>query len=68
MDGCIFRQIMGLVMTGDEHDLFCKFIKIKQPIFPSTESKDAGDFIIDCHERLHKMGLVKSYVVELVTF
>lgn len=59
---------MGPMMTKDKHELFYKFIKIKPPIFHRTESENAYKFIIDYYERLHKMGAVERYGVELVTF
>lgn len=56
------------MMTRDENELFCRFIKMKPPISHGIESENAYKFIIDYHERLHKMGVVERYGVELVTF
>ncbi|XP_059301842.1 uncharacterized protein LOC132053752 [Lycium ferocissimum] len=55
-------------MTGEEHDLFWRFTKMKPPIFYGTESEEAYEFIIDCHARLHKIGVVDKYGMEFVTF
>lgn len=56
------------MMIRDNHELFSKIFKMNLSVFHSTESKDAYDFIIDCHERLYKMDVVEMYYVELVTF
>ena len=47
------------IMTGDQHELFTKFLKLKPPVFKGAESEDAYDFLVDCHELLHKMGIVE---------
>lgn len=56
------------MVTGNEHDMFYKFIKMEPLIFHGTESDKIYEFIIDCHKRLHKMGMAERYSVELVTF
>ena len=55
-------------MTSDQHELFSKFLKLKPPVFKGTESEDAYDFLVDCHELLHKMGIVERFGVEFVTY
>ncbi|KAF3657744.1 putative pre-mRNA-processing factor 6-like [Capsicum annuum] len=65
---CFPKTGGGLVMIGYEHDLFFKFIKMKPLIFHSTKFEDAYKLIIDCHEKLHNMGVVERYGMELVTF
>lgn len=62
------RQVVGPLMTGDEHDLFYKFIKMNPSILYVIESEDAYEYIINCHERLYRMGVVEWYGVELITF
>ena len=53
------RLTIGFIMTGDQHELFIMFLKLKPPVFEGTESKDALDFLVDCHELLHKMEIVE---------
>lgn len=66
--GIFLRPVTGQVMTGEEHDMFWSFSKIKAPVFYCTNSKNACEFIIGCHERLYKMGLMERYGVEFVSF
>ena len=49
----------GPIMTNDQHELFSKFLKLKPPVFKGAEFEDAYDFLVDCHELLHKMGIVE---------
>ena len=35
--------------------------------YKGVESEDAYDFLVDCHELLHKMGIVERFGVEFVT-
>lgn len=60
--------VLDFVMIGMEHNLLTKFFKMKPPIFQGTESEDALMFIIDCYERLHKMGIIQQQRFEFVTF
>ena len=46
-------------MTSDQHELFTKFLKLKPPVFKGAESEDAYDFLVYCHELLHKMDIVE---------
>ena len=55
-------------MTNDQHELFSKFLKLKPQVFKGTESEDAYDFLVDCHELLHKMGIVERFGVQFVTY
>ena len=55
-------------MTSDQHELFSKFLKFKPPVFKGAESEDAYDFLVDCHELLHRMGIVERFGVEFVTY
>ncbi|KAK4713525.1 hypothetical protein R3W88_019432 [Solanum pinnatisectum] len=55
-------------MTIDRHNLFIKFLKLNSPFFIGTEYKDAYDFLVDCHELLHKMDTVARFGVEFVTY
>ena len=61
------RLTTGPVMTNDQHELFSKFLKLKPPVLKGAESEDAYDFLVDCHELLHKMGIVERFGVEFVT-
>ena len=55
-------------MTSDQHKLFGKFLKLKPPVFKGAKSEDAHDFLVDCHELLHKMGIEERFGVEVVTY
>ena len=66
--GTFPRLTTGSIMTGDQHELFIKFLKLKPPVFKGAESEDAYDFLVDCHELLHKMDIVERFGVEFVTY
>ena len=66
--GTFPRLTTGPIMTSDQHELLSKFLKLKPPVFKGTESEDAYDFLVDCHELLHKMGIVERFGVEFVTY
>ena len=55
-------------MTGDQYELFIKFLKLKPPVFKDVESEDAYHFLVDCHELLHKMYIVERFGVKFVTY
>ena len=67
-EGTFPRLTTGSIMTGDQHELFIKFLKLKPPVFKGFEYGDAYDFLVDCHELLHKMDIVKRFGVEFVTY
>ena len=62
------RLTTGPIMTSDQHELFSKFFKLNPPVFKGSQSEDAYDFLVDCHELLHKMGRVERFGVEFVTY
>ena len=62
------RLTTGPIMTSDQHELFSKFLKLKPPVFKGAESEDAYEFLVDCHELLHKMDIVERFSVEFVTY
>lgn len=55
-------------MNDDEHGLICNFMNINPPVFQGVESKDAFEFLIGFHERLHKKGIIEKNRVEFVYF
>ncbi|XP_069146470.1 uncharacterized protein [Solanum lycopersicum] len=66
--GTFPRLTTGPIMTNDQHELLSKFLKLKPPVFKGAESEDAYDFLVDCHELLHKMGIVERFGVEFVSY
>ena len=57
--GTFPRLTTGPIMTSDQHKLFTKFLKLKPPISKGAKSDGAYDFLVDCHELLHKMDIVE---------
>ncbi|TMW80760.1 hypothetical protein EJD97_015510 [Solanum chilense] len=57
--GTFPRLTTGSIMTGNQHELFVKFLKLKPPVFKGAESEDAYDFLVDCHELLHTTDIVE---------
>ena len=66
--GTFSRLTTTSIMTGDQHELLIKFLKLKPPVFKGAESKDAYDFFVDFHELLHMMDIVERFGVEFVTY
>ena len=58
----------GPIMTSDQHELFSKFLKLKPLVLKGAESENAYDFLVDCYELLHKIGIVERFGVEFVTY
>ena len=55
-------------MTGQQHELFMKFINLKPPVFMGAEFEDAYDFLVGCHHLLHKMDIVERFSIEFMTY
>ena len=66
--GTFPRLTTGLLMTRDQHELLCKFLKLRPQVFKGAESEDAYDILVYCDELLHKMGIVERFGVEFVTY
>ena len=66
--GTFLRLTIGSIMTGDQHDLFIRLLKLKPPVLKVAESEEAYDFLVDCHELLHKMDIVERFGIEFVTY
>lgn len=64
----LFLLILGSVMTGTDHDMLTKLLKMNPPTLQSNESENAFDFITNYYERLHKMSIVKQHGVKFVIF
>ena len=66
--GTFPRLTTRSIMTVDQHELFIKLLNLKPPVFKGAESEDTYDFLVDCHELLHKMDIVEQFGVEFVTY
>ena len=66
--GTLSRLTTGSIMTVDQHELFIKLLNLKPPVFKGAESEDSYDFLVNCHELLHKMDVVERFGVEFVTY
>lgn len=55
-------------MTSYQHNLLDIFFKLKPLFLINIEYEDVYDFLIDCHELLHKMDRVERFGVELVIY
>ena len=66
--GTFLRLTTGSIRTGDQREIFIKFLKLKPPVFKGAKSEDAYDFLVDCHELLHKIDIVERFSVECVIY
>ncbi|XP_069148227.1 uncharacterized protein [Solanum lycopersicum] len=55
-------------MTIDEQKMFGRFRQMNPPTYTCNLAKDAYEFIVSCHERLHNLGLVESHGVDYTAF
>lgn len=52
---------LGSMINTIEHELLIKFLELKHPTFQHIESENNFKLIINCYEKLYKMGIMKQY-------
>lgn len=55
--------ILGFFMSGIEHDMFAKFLKMKPHIFIGSKTKNVFEFIVDHYKRKCKMVIIGNMVL-----
>lgn len=55
-------------MTSNEHEILINILKSKPHVIHYFESEDEYEFIINCYERLRKLGIVHQHGVEFGIF
>lgn len=55
-------------MTGNKHEFLTKFLNINPLVFLGFKNEDVHEFILACHERLHKLRIFHQHEVKFVTF
>lgn len=56
------------IMTNDNMIFVFMFLKFKFPLFMGIEYEDAYDFLLHCHELIHKINIKDRFGVEFLTY
>lgn len=66
--GIILHPVTLPIIFMDEKSRLVKFMRVDPPSFNRDPRVDAYEFLVDCHERLHRLGLLDSNGVDFTIF